>query len=131
MTITNVLAVMCVADMGVARPWYAKLLGREPDRTPMPESSEWRLTDGGWLQVVQDPSHAGQSIVTVNVDDLERASADFASRGVQIGGINEVTQFKLAAVRDPDGNTLTFAEVLASEAPASEALASGEESGRS
>jgi catechol 2,3-dioxygenase-like lactoylglutathione lyase family enzyme len=114
MTITNVLAVMCVADMEVARPWYTKLLGREPDHVPMPESNEWQLTDGGWLQVVQDPSHAGQSMVTVNVDDLERASADFARRGVEIGGINAGSQFKLAAVRDPDGNTLTFSEAMPS-----------------
>jgi catechol 2,3-dioxygenase-like lactoylglutathione lyase family enzyme len=110
MPIANVLAVLSVADMDTARAWYTRLLGREPDRTPMPEASEWRLTEGGWLQVVKDPSHAGQSMVTLSVDDLEQTSAEFAARGVEIGGINAVPEFKLAAVRDPDGNTLTFAE---------------------
>lgn len=111
MSISNLLAVLCVADMDTARNWYTQLLGRDPDRTPMPESNEWQVTEGGWLQVVKDPTHAGQSIVTLNVDDLERVSAEFAGRGVEIGGINEVNQFKIAAVRDPDGNTLTFSEV--------------------
>jgi glyoxylase I family protein len=113
MPISNVLAVLSVADMDIARSWYTQLLGRDPDRTPMPESNEWQVTEGGWLQVVKDPTHAGQSMVTLNVDDLERASAEFAGRGVEIGGINEGDEFKIAAVKDPDGNTLTFAEVKA------------------
>ena len=54
-----VLAVVAVSDIEAGRAWYTKLFGREPDNNPMPNLVEWQVTDGGWVQVTEDPLRAG------------------------------------------------------------------------
>jgi len=58
MPVTNVLAVIPAADLSLGRPWWTQLLGREPDRVPMPSDVGWHFCSGAW-QLVEDSERAG------------------------------------------------------------------------
>lgn len=115
MTITSVLAVVVVTDAKAAQPWYEQVLGKPADLTPMPSLAEWRLADGGWLQVVSDAGQPGASMLTLEVDDLDATMAQLRERGVDIDEMDlgdRDDSLRLAQVTDPDGNVVTFAEAL-------------------
>ncbi|HZY46621.1 MAG TPA: VOC family protein, partial [Candidatus Bathyarchaeia archaeon] len=42
-----------VDDMTHARPWYERLLGKEPDFAADPEFLEWEIMPDFWFQVVK------------------------------------------------------------------------------
>jgi glyoxylase I family protein len=83
MPIDHVLAVVPVADFEAAHAWYERLFGRPADNLPMEgRLVEWRVTD---------------------------SVADAAARGLAPGAIETVNKgVQLSAIRDPDGNTITF-----------------------
>ncbi len=110
MTITNVLAVITVADMDGTRAWYERLLGRPADRIPMPEASEWQLTPVGGIQLVLDPERAGSAMITLSVDDLVEHARELQSRGIAVGEIGAGDVFNIATFADPEGNMITLAE---------------------
>lgn len=114
MSVTNVLAVVPTADFATASGWYEQLLGRAADRTPMDGCHEWQLTDNGGIQLVNDATHAGSTQVTIAVPDVEVFVAEATGRGVAFAEVGDVPsgRFRLGTVADPDGNTLTFAQVL-------------------
>ncbi len=111
MTIDRVYAVLCVADIESALPWYERAFGRPADNRPMQSLGEWHVAESGGLQVFEDASHAGQGFVTMNVPDLDALMTDLESRGVAIdkSGV-DFDPFRLAAITDPDGNRITFAQ---------------------
>jgi len=110
MSIDHVLAVVPVADFDAAHDWYERLFGRPPDNLPMPgRLVEWRITDGGWIQVTTDADRAGTALVNFAVDDLDRHVADLSRRGLAPGAIETVNKgVQLSTIHDPDGNTITF-----------------------
>jgi glyoxylase I family protein len=110
MSIEHVLAVVPVADFEAAHAWYERLFGRPADNLPMEgRLVEWRVTDSGWVQVTHDADRAGSGLVNFAVDDLDRHVADVAGRGLAPGAIETVSKgVQLSAIRDPDGNTITF-----------------------
>jgi len=110
MSIEHVLAVVPVSDFDAAHAWYQRLLGRPADNLPMEgQLVEWRLTETGWVQVTCDPDRAGSALLNFAVDDLERHVAEIARRGLAPGEIETVSKgVQLSAIRDPDGNTITF-----------------------
>ena len=61
MAILNALAGIMVSDLTTAEPWYERLLARPADSRPMEGLAEWKLADGGWIQVFQDTERAGLS----------------------------------------------------------------------
>ena len=74
MAIDNALASVAVHEIKAATQWYAKVIGRPADATPMPELAEWKFPGGGWLQVYALPEQAGSCSCTLTVSniDLER-----------------------------------------------------------
>ena len=109
MSIDHVLAVVSVADFEAAHAWYERLFGRPADNRPMDGLVEWRLTDSGWVQVTHDAARAGSSLLNFAVDDLELHLTGVSERGLAPGAIETVTKgVQLSAIRDPDGNTITF-----------------------
>ena len=109
MSIDHVLAVVPVGDVEAAHAWYERLFGRPADNQPMEGLVEWRLTDGGWVQLTRDADRAGSALLNFAVDDLERHVSDISGRGLAPGAIETVDKgVQLSAIRDPDGNTLTF-----------------------
>jgi glyoxylase I family protein len=109
MQIDHVLAVVAVSDLGTARDWYARLLGREPDNNPMETLIEWQLADHGWLQVSVDPDRAGRSLANLAVADLAAAREEVIGRGIDAAEIAEASNgVALSRLSEPDGNLITL-----------------------
>jgi predicted enzyme related to lactoylglutathione lyase len=110
MPISNVLAVLTVADMDSGRAWYERLMGRAADANPMESLAEWQVTETGWIQLVRDADRAGTAVLTLGVDDLEGHTAELAERDLTVGAITTGDFTIFASITDPEGNTITFAE---------------------
>ena len=110
MSIEHVLAVVPVADFEAAHAWYEGLFGRPADNLPMEgQLVEWQVTDSGWVQVTCDPGRAGSALLNFAVDDLDQHVVALSERGLASGAIETVNKgVRLSAIRDPDGNTITF-----------------------
>jgi uncharacterized protein YndB with AHSA1/START domain/predicted enzyme related to lactoylglutathione lyase len=107
----TILAGIAVANIEDAIGWYGRVFGRNFDDRPMKEAAEWRLTQGGSLQLVLDKERAGKSMVTIGVSDIDELAADLQSKGLEAkAGGTPSGKFRLAQIRDPDGNLLTFAQ---------------------
>jgi len=111
MPILTVLAVVPVADMDASVAWYEHLFDRPPDARAMPSLADWHLTDTAWVQVFHDPDRAGSTLFNLTVADLSAQLAELAERGISSGEIATTSKAgKLAALTDPDGNTITLIE---------------------
>ena len=84
MPIVNTLAGIMVTDLTTAAAWYELLLSRPADARPMEGLAEWKLADGGWIQVFQDKDRAGSSSVTFLVSDLDAHLAELKAKGISI-----------------------------------------------
>ena len=109
MAIVNALAGIMVSDLTTAEAWYEQLLSRPADARPMDGLAEWKLADGGWIQVFQDTERAGSSSVTFLVSGLDDQLAELKAKGISI----ERDYVKTATVTDPAGNRVVFAELTA------------------
>ncbi len=110
MPINNVLASVAVRDFRAAVEWYAQVLGKRPDSTPMPDVAEWRFERGGWLQVYQLPERAGAGSFTLAVSRIEEHVAQLAGLGIDTRQQSSGGTVKTLMIVDPDGNHLAFAE---------------------
>ena len=110
MSIDHVLAVVPVADFEAAHAWYERLFGRPADNLPMEgRLVEWRVTGSGWVQVTRDADRAGSALLNFAVDDLDQHVAEVSERGLAPAAIETVNKgVQLSAIRDPEGNTITF-----------------------
>jgi catechol 2,3-dioxygenase-like lactoylglutathione lyase family enzyme len=107
--IDHVLTVVPVRDIDVAREWYTRLLGREPDNNPMPGLIEWQIVPGAWMQVFLDADRAGRTRSNLAVDDLDAHTTELAGRGLTVGDTTDATNgVRLAPITDPDGNVITL-----------------------
>jgi predicted enzyme related to lactoylglutathione lyase len=109
MTITNSLASVAVKDIEAAAQWYAKVIGRPADSSPMPELAEWKFPSGGWLQVYALPERAGSCSCTFAVSSIEAEAGRLEKLGITAGA-QMGEQVKVFMVKDPDGNSIAFAQ---------------------
>jgi catechol 2,3-dioxygenase-like lactoylglutathione lyase family enzyme len=101
-----------VADLDVARGWYERLLGREPDLVPNESEVAWQVAEAGWVYVVADAARAGRALVTVIVDDLDGLLAGLVERGLEPGAVETYGNgVRRAEIRDPEGNRIAFGQV--------------------
>lgn len=110
MSINHVLAVVAVDDFEAAHDWYERLVGRPADNLPMEgRLVEWQVTDSGWVQVTRDADRAGSALLNFAVDDLDEHVAGMSGRELAPRAIESVSKgVQLSAIRDPEGNTITF-----------------------
>jgi predicted enzyme related to lactoylglutathione lyase len=111
--IVNALAGIMVSDLATAEAWYEQLLSRPADARPMDGLAEWKLADGGWIQVFQDTDRAGSSSVTFLVSGLDDQLAELKGKGIPIDRTTATDYVKTATVTDPAGNRVVFAELAA------------------
>ncbi len=111
MAIVNALAGIMVSDLTTAEAWYQQLLSRPADARPMEGLAEWKLADGGWIQVFQDTERAGLSSVTFLVSGLDDQLAELKAKGISIERTTTSDYVKTATVTDPAGNRVVFAEL--------------------
>lgn len=109
MTITNCLASVAVKDIKASAPWYAKVIGRAADSSPTPDLAEWKFPSGGWLQVYALAERAGSCSCTLFVSSIDQEAARLEKLGVATG--NQMgEQFRVFMIKDPDGNSIAFAQ---------------------
>ena len=65
-----------------AEAWYEQVLARPADSRPMEGLAEWKLANGGWIQVFQDKERAGSSSVTFLVSGLDDQLAELKAKGI-------------------------------------------------
>jgi catechol 2,3-dioxygenase-like lactoylglutathione lyase family enzyme len=104
----HLFAGLRIRDFQAARPWYERLLG-EPTFWPHATEAVWTLADDRSVYIVERADGAGNSVVTIFVDDLDARVAAIAARGLEpdehqtyANGVRNVLY------RDPDGNELGF-----------------------
>ena len=110
MTIKNALAAVAVKDLRASAQWYERLFGRPADSTPMPEVAEWKFSGGGWLQVFQSKERPGTGSFTLAVSDLAEQVAELKRIGIDPGREMGGEKVKVVMIKDPDGNSIAFAE---------------------
>lgn len=110
MTIENAVASLAVRDMGASVEWYRRLFGRAADSLPMAELAEWKFERGGWLQIYQNAERAGLGSVTLAVSSLDEQVSDLEKAGLGVGPPMISEKVKVVMIKDPDGNSIAFAE---------------------
>ena len=104
----HLFAGMRVRDFEAARPWYERLLG-EPTFFPHATEAVWTLAEDRSVYVVEDADGAGNSVVTIFLDDLDAYMAAIAARGLKPHECETYSNgVRKALYRDPDGNELGF-----------------------
>lgn len=104
----HLFAGIRVRDFEVARAWYEQLLG-EPTFFPHATEAVWTLAEDRSVYVVEHPGGAGNSAVTIFLDDLEARIAAIAARGLQPDEREVYSNgVRKLIYRDPDGNELGF-----------------------
>ena len=110
-----------VSDVDRAKAFYAEQLGFVVDVDVRPADgvrivqltapgSACSIGMGTGIPVYEAPPGSVRGLHLV-VDDIEKARAELAGRGVDIGAVEDLGGVKYAAFADPDGNTLTLQEM--------------------
>lgn len=110
MHLERVFAVACVSDLDRSVPWYAALIGRDPDDRPMEGLAQWRVGDRAGLQLVLDAGKSGRSLLTIVTPEIAGARRQLAAAGIELEPDLQGDFGLLAQVSDPDGNRITLAE---------------------
>jgi catechol 2,3-dioxygenase-like lactoylglutathione lyase family enzyme len=105
----HLFAGLRVRDLQAARQWYDRLLG-EPSFFPNATEAVWTLAEDRSVYVDERPDDAGNSAVTLFVDDLDAHVAAIAARGLEPDERETYSNgVRKALYRDPDGNEVGFA----------------------
>jgi len=112
MSIRNAIASVAVKDLKVSLPWYERLVGRGPDRTGEAGVVEWVFEQGGRLQLHQRPERAGRGSLTLAVGNLDTEMLELNKWGINVGDVIRTSSERILVIVDPDGNSITLAEVL-------------------
>jgi catechol 2,3-dioxygenase-like lactoylglutathione lyase family enzyme len=98
-----------VSDYEIARAWYVCVFGAEPSLLPNDTEAVWEVAESRSVYINLNPRHAGHSVVTLFVDDLDERVAEIAERGIEPArqetyhnGVRKIVY------RDPDGNEVGF-----------------------
>jgi catechol 2,3-dioxygenase-like lactoylglutathione lyase family enzyme len=107
----HLFAGLRVREFQAARAWYERLLG-EPTFFPHATEVVWTLADDRSVYIVEHADGAGNSVVTVLVDDLDAHVAEIAARGLEPDErVTYSNGVRKALYRDPDGNEVGFGGV--------------------
>lgn len=98
-----------VADLTAAEGWYTKLLGRKPDRRPMPTLLHWELSEHAGLMISTSDEIASRGHLFLYVADLTAERGRLHDLGIALGDDIPGDYSTLAQVHDLDGNEVTLA----------------------
>ena len=104
----QLFAGLRVRDYQAALPWYERLLG-EAAFFPHATEAVWTLADDRSVYIVEHPDGAGQSVVTIFLDDLDAEVAAIAARGLEPDErLTYDNGVRKTVYLDPDGNEIGF-----------------------
>jgi catechol 2,3-dioxygenase-like lactoylglutathione lyase family enzyme len=105
----DLFAGIRVRDYHAARSWYERLLGTEPAFFPHGTEAVWELAEHRYLFIVEDRHAPGGGTITIFVDDLDKITAEIASRGIEPAQRETYSNgVRKATYRDVDGNEIGF-----------------------
>lgn len=114
MAFTVAFSGVPVANLDPALEWYERFMGRPPDMRPHEGEAAWQLREGAWMYVVRDQERAGRGLLTLIVDDLDRALAELSERDIAADEIEELAGgVRKATLLDPEGNRIGLGHVPA------------------
>ena len=114
MAITHLFAGIPTADFTTAPSWYERFLQRPPDGFPTAGEAVWQLADGRLLYLVADATRAGNALVTLIVENLDKWIARPARDGIPHRAIEAMTGgARITTIIDPDGNRITIGQTPA------------------
>ncbi|CAN5567923.1 hypothetical protein BH10ACT1_BH10ACT1_25300 [soil metagenome] len=98
-----------VRDLEASTDWYSRLFGDEPTFFPNDTEAVWELAEHRSIYIEVAPQRAGQSVVTLFVDELHERIDGIAKRGIE-PAVRETYENGVSKViyRDPDGNEVGF-----------------------
>jgi hypothetical protein len=98
--------------------WYERLFGTPATFEAHDTECVWTLSEHRSIYVVLEPEHAGHSLVTVFLDDLDGFLAAAAGRGLEPATQETYGNgVRKAIFRDPDGNEIGFGGGPLDDAP--------------
>jgi catechol 2,3-dioxygenase-like lactoylglutathione lyase family enzyme len=104
----HLFAGLRVRDFQAARQWYERLLGA-PTFFPHATEAVWTLAEDRSVYVVEHADGAGNSVVTIFLDDLDAQVDAITVRGLEPDERETYPNgVRKALYRDPDGNELGF-----------------------
>ena len=104
----HLFAGLRVREFEAARAWYERLLG-EPTFFAHATEAVWTLAEDRSVYVEEHADGAGNSVVTIFVDDLDAHVDKIAGRGLEPDErLTYSNGVRKALYRDPDGNELGF-----------------------
>ena len=113
--VRETITEITVSDLEKSRQWYSRLLGKRPDLEPFPGNVEFKV-GGAWLQIQKGNVKPSSWSFQVEVRDLARERERLRVAGVEATEIktvpNVISHF---GIKDPDGNSLLFFQVLTSD----------------
>ncbi|WP_343346451.1 hypothetical protein WJT74_02490 [Sphingomicrobium sp. XHP0239] len=111
MNVANVFVSLGATDHAAGCDWWSTVLGRGPDRRPVPGCCEWDLAGSVLFQVLDNPEQGAVDIVSLRIEDLDGAIARPRSEGLAVGDPEKVPGFdtlRIATLANPDDNTLNL-----------------------
>jgi catechol 2,3-dioxygenase-like lactoylglutathione lyase family enzyme len=104
----HLFAGVRVRDFQAARAWYERLLG-EPTFFAHATEAVWTLAEDRSVYIEEHSDGAGNSELTIFVDDLDAQVDTIAARGLEPDErLTYSNGVRKAVYRDPDGNELGF-----------------------
>lgn len=104
----HLFAGLRVRDFQVARAWYERLLGA-PSFFPHATEAVWTVAEDRSVFIKEHADGAGNSELTIFVDDLDAHVAAIATRGLEPDErLTYGNGVRKTLYRDPDGNELGF-----------------------
>ena len=101
----ELFAGVAVSAYPRAVTWFEQLLGASASFQPHDTESVWILAEHRSVYVVLRPEHAGHSLVTMLVDDLDAFLDAAGGRGIRPVSLDSYEKdVRKAVFRDPDGN---------------------------
>jgi catechol 2,3-dioxygenase-like lactoylglutathione lyase family enzyme len=110
----DLYSVMCVSDRTKSREWFEAFFGHPADEI-IGEEYLWRVGENAWV-VVDDrevrAARVGGAMITLGVTDLDDILARLAAHGIDHEPVETYSNgMRHVVVLDPDGNSLSLAEV--------------------
>jgi catechol 2,3-dioxygenase-like lactoylglutathione lyase family enzyme len=112
----DLYSVVCVRDRATSQKWFEVFFGRPADEV-IGEEYLWQVGANAWV-VIDDRSmraaRVGGAMITLGVTDLNDILARLAARRIEHEPVETYGNgVRHVEVLDPDGNSLSLAEVPA------------------
>jgi predicted enzyme related to lactoylglutathione lyase len=105
----DLFAGISVNDYAAAAEWYERLFGRPPSFIPNETEAVWELAEHRYIYIEHRPEHAGHTLHTIFVDDLDALVTQIAGRGLEPAKRETYSNgVRKATYIDPDGNEIGF-----------------------